>query len=173
MTIENPVEIKKEIVTFYENLYAESEEWRPHLEMENCPRISVGDNSMMEAPFEPHEILESIKACAGDKAPGPDGFSMEFFKQCWDIINVDLVAAIQNFHEKCFFEKSLNATFIALIPKKVGAEELKDFRPISLIGGVYKIITKLLAERLKKVIQGIVDRQQMAFIKGRQIMMLF
>ncbi|XP_059277663.1 uncharacterized protein LOC132031768 [Lycium ferocissimum] len=64
----------------------------------------------------------------------------------------------------------LNATFVALIPKKARAIELNDFRPISLIGGVYKIIAKLLAERLKKVIHKLVDRQQMAFIKGRQIM---
>lgn len=53
---------------------------------------------------------------------------MEFFKKYWDIINIDLVATIQNFHEK-----SLNVTFIVLIPKKVGAEELKDFRPLGLI----------------------------------------
>ena len=68
---------------------------------------------------------------------------------------------------KLFYEKSLNATFVVLIPKKVGAEE-NDYRPISLIGGVYKIIANLLTERLKKVIHGC--RQQMAFIKGRQIM---
>jgi len=68
------------------------------------------------------------------------------------------------------FEKSFNATFIALIPKKYGAEELKDFRPISLIGGVYKIIAKLLTERMKTVMGELVDEHQMAFLKGRQIM---
>lgn len=77
---------------------------------------------------------------------------MEFFKQCWDIINEDLVAAIQNFHKK-YFEKSLNATYVALIPNKVETEELKDFKPISLIGGgvggFYKIITKHLAKTQK------------------------
>lgn len=68
------------------------------------------------------------------------------------------------------FEKSFNATFIALIPKKVRAIQLNDFRPISLIGSVYKIIAKLLAERLKNVIHRLVDGHKMAFIKGRQIM---
>ena len=57
-----------------------------------------------------------------------------------------------------------------MIPKEDGAEELIDFRPISLIGRVYKIIAKLLAERLKKVLHRLVDNHQMAFIKGRQIM---
>ena len=64
----------------------------------------------------------------------------------------------------------MNATFVVLIPKKVDAEELKDFRPISLIRGVDKIIAKLLAERLKSVILSLVDRHQMTIIKGRQIM---
>ncbi|WMV19239.1 hypothetical protein MTR67_012624 [Solanum verrucosum] len=70
--------------------------------------------------------------CTGDKALGPDGFSMEFFNLCWDIINVDLVAAIQNFHVKCFFEKSLNATFVALIPKKgfvTAVSHMRSFVP--------------------------------------------
>lgn len=89
-----------------------------------------------------------MKACAGDKAPGPDGYSMAFFIHCWEVVRVEVVATIQNFHEQGFFEKSFNTTFIALIPKKMGAKELKDFRPISLIGSVYKIISKLLTERL-------------------------
>jgi len=64
---------------------------------------------------------------------------------------------IQNFHQNEFFEKSFNATFLALIPKKQGAEEWKDFRPISLIGGVYKIIAKPITERMKKVMGTLVD----------------
>ena len=76
----------------------------------------------------------------------------------------------KTFMRNVFLEKRLNATFVVLIPKKVDAEELKDFRPISLIRGVDKIIAKLLAERLKSVILSLVDRHQMTIIKGRQIM---
>lgn len=117
-----------------------------------------------------HRKYGSVKACSGDKAPGPDGFSMAFFIQCWEIIGADVIAAVQNFFEQGLFEKGFNATFVALIPKRVGAKELKDFRPISLIGSVYKIISKLLADRLKKVVHKLVDGQQMAFIKGRHLM---
>lgn len=73
---------------------------------------------------------------------------------------------IHNFHQKGVFEKTFNATFVAFIPKKPGAVEVKDFRPISLIGGVYKIISKLLTERLKTVIGKLVDEHQ----SGRQIL---
>ena len=68
------------------------------------------------------------------------------------------------------FEKSINATFIALIPKKMGAVEIKDFRPISLVNGVYKIISKVLANRLGVVLGKIITKTQNAFVKGRQIL---
>ena len=68
------------------------------------------------------------------------------------------------------FEKSLNTTFVALIPKKVGAVEIKDFRPISLVSGVYKIILKVLACGLNSVLGKLVTHTQNAFILGRQIL---
>lgn len=121
--IEDPEEIKREIVSFYENLYIEHEEWRPQLEMINCPKITERENHMLEASFEPQEIQEGINACTGDKAPGLDGYTMEFFKQCWDIIKVELVATIQNFHKRSYFEKKLQFYFCGLNTKKVGAIE--------------------------------------------------
>jgi hypothetical protein len=68
------------------------------------------------------------------------------------------------------FEKSLNATFIALIPKKTGAIDLKDFHPISLASGVYKIIAKVLANRLKRVVKKIISKPRNAFVRGRKIL---
>lgn len=86
-------------------------------------------------------------AFVGQKAPGPDGFSMAFFIHYWEVIKVEVMAVIQNFYDQGYFEKSFNATFIALIPKKVSASKLKYFRPIGLIGSICKIISKLLTER--------------------------
>ena len=64
----------------------------------------------------------------------------------------------------------MNATFITLIPKKKGAKELRDFRPISLIGSIYKLFAKVLTERMKGVMAKLMDSRQMAFIQGRHIM---
>ena len=111
-----------------------------------------------------------VKDFEGDKAPGPDGFPMAFFQACWDVIKLDLMEVFQFFFERGQFEKSLNATFISLIPKKSDAVEVKDFRPISLIGGVYKIIAKVLANRLKEVIGDVISESQNAFVKNRQIL---
>jgi hypothetical protein len=66
--------------------------------------------------------------------------------------------------------KSINSTFISLIPKVHGAKEIKDFHPISLVGGVYKIIAKVLANRMRRVMGRIISKPQNAFVKGRQIL---
>ena len=73
-------------------------------------------------------------------------------------------------HDQSSFLKSLNTTFLILIPKKGGAEDLGDFRPISLLGGLYKLMDKVLANRLKKVIGKVVSPDQNAFVMGRQIL---
>lgn len=65
------------------------------------------------------------------------------------------------------FEKSLNATFLSLIPKKVGAIDIKDFGPISLVGGVYQIISEVLAIKLKTILEKVTSRSQYVFIRGR------
>nr|XP_009762741.1 PREDICTED: uncharacterized protein LOC104214730 [Nicotiana sylvestris] len=142
-----------------------------HRKFNNIAQLIVEVESLQNPEdIKREEIWDSVKACAGDKAPGPDGFTMAFFTTCWEVVKKDVVAVVQIFYEQGIFEKSLNATFVALIPKKLGAKELRDFRPISLIGSIYKIISKLLTERLKKVVNKLVDSQQMAFIRGRQIM---
>ena len=73
-------------------------------------------------------------------------------------------------HTHCKFEKSLDASFIALIPKKQNASNIRDFRPISLIGTVYKLLAKVLANRLRMVLDGLISESQNAFVGGRKIL---
>nr|GEY86829.1 RNA-directed DNA polymerase, eukaryota, reverse transcriptase zinc-binding domain protein [Tanacetum cinerariifolium] len=91
--------------------------------------------------------------------------------QCyWDIIGSDFCAAVDWFFVSGSFPRGCNASFIALIPKVTDAKFVTDFRPISLIGCVYKVITKILANRLSLVISDLVSNTQSAFIKNRQIL---
>ncbi|RVW27976.1 hypothetical protein CK203_094127 [Vitis vinifera] len=82
----------------------------------------------------------------------------------------DILEMFKEFHEYSSFLKSLNNTFLVLIPKKSGAEDLGDFRSISLLGGLYKLLAKVLAIRLKKVVGKVVSTSQNAFVMGRQIL---
>jgi hypothetical protein len=82
----------------------------------------------------------------------------------------DFMGALHDFHASSKFEKSLNATFIALNSKKPRAIDLKDFNPISLVCGVYKIIAIVLANRLRRVVEKIVSKPHNTFVKVRQIL---
>ena len=126
------------IEQFFMNLYSEQQVQHPFSDILAFPRISRDNVDWLEKPFEESEVLEVIKEFNGDKSPGPDGFSMAFFQSCWGILKSNIMVVFHHFHVTGEFEKSLNATFIALIPKKAIAVEIKDFRPISLVGGVYK-----------------------------------
>ena len=95
---------------------------------------------------------------------------MAFFQACWGILKTDLMAVFHHFFAKGQFEKSLNATFITLIPKKNEAIEVKDSRSINLVWGVYKIIAKVLADRLRTVMEDIILASQNAFVRNRQIL---
>jgi hypothetical protein len=132
--------------------------------------IDVDECLWLEHVFEELEVWEVVWEMNGDKALGPYGFSMALFQKCWAVLKQDIIAVFSEFHNSCEFERSLNATFVSLIPKKADAVEVKDFRPISLVGGVYKMISKVLANRLKSVLGKLISSSQNAFIGGRQIL---
>jgi hypothetical protein len=138
--------------------------------MESVSSIDEGERAWMKREFAEEEVWEVVRKMKGDKAPGLDGFLMAFFQKCWEVIKKDMMAVFKEFHEIGKFEKSLNATFMVLIPKKAGAMEIKDFRPTSLVSGVYKIISKVLTSRLISVMGKLVSQMQSAFVLGRQIL---
>jgi hypothetical protein len=86
------------------------------------------------------------------------------------VVKGDFMAVFAEFHARGKFVKSINSTFISLIPKVHEAKEIKDFHPISLVGGIYKIIAKVLANRMRKVMDKIISKPQNVFVKGRQVL---
>uniref|UniRef100_A0A2N9HC79 Reverse transcriptase domain-containing protein n=1 Tax=Fagus sylvatica TaxID=28930 RepID=A0A2N9HC79_FAGSY len=161
--------IKAEISGFYQQLYIEDTTCRPLLDGLAFSPISPAEASWLERPFEEEEIFKVISNMNGDKAPDPDGFPMSFYYACWPILRSDVLAVFSEFHEYGSFVRSLNATFLSLIPKKANAVEVKDYRPISLVGSVYKILAKVLANRLSMVLAVVISPSQNAFIQGCQI----
>ena len=80
------------------------------------------------------------------------------------------MAFFDHFHRSSEFERSLNASFLSLIPKKNNTLNIKDFRPISLVGNVYKLLSKVLANKLRQVIDNLISESQNSFVGGRQIL---
>ncbi|GLT87684.1 hypothetical protein SLE2022_057510 [Rubroshorea leprosula] len=167
--VEEPDMVKKEVVNFFRNLFQEEHWNRPKPTNLLFKRISDEQRLWLERPFSDEEIEEGLKSCAGSKAPGPDGYNFNFLKLFWNCIKEDFVNFFREFHQHSRLVKGLNSSFLALIPKKLSPRELKDFRPISLIGCMYKLLAKVLANRLKVVMPEIIGEAQSTFVGGRQL----
>ncbi|GKV46638.1 hypothetical protein SLEP1_g53612 [Rubroshorea leprosula] len=167
--VEEPDMVKTEVFNFFRNMFQEEHWNRPKPTNLVFKRISDEQRLWLERPFSDEEIEEGLKSCAGGKAPGPDGYNFNFLKLFWNCIKEDFVNFFREFHQHSRLVKGLNSSFLALIPKKLSTRELKDFRPISLIGCMYKLLAKVLANRLKVVMPEIIGEAQSAFVGGRQL----
>ena len=128
------------------------------------------DLSALEAPFLMKELKSAVFDLPMEKAPGPDGFISLFFRRCWDTISGDLLAAMTQLAEQGDGgARLLNSANIVLIPKKSDAERVNDFRPISIIHSVSKIMSKMMASRIAPLLPDLVSATQSAFIKKRCI----
>ena len=115
-------------------------------------------------------MKQEVWGCDSYKSPGPDGVSFGFIKEFWNLLKDDLSRFMVEFHRNGKLTKGLNYTFIALIPKVNSLQRLNDFGPISLVGSLYKILVKVLANRLRLVIGSVVSESQSAFVKMKQIL---
>ncbi|GJT95771.1 RNA-directed DNA polymerase, eukaryota [Tanacetum coccineum] len=133
-------------------------------------RLSNDQVSELEAPISNDDIRTAVWGCGVDKSPGPDGFTFEFFRKFWTVIGPDFCIAVKWFFEHGGFAIGCNSSFVTLIPKVLDPKTVSDFRPISLIGSLYKVVTKILATRLSLVISDLISDVQTAFLPNRQIL---
>jgi hypothetical protein len=115
------------------------------------------------------DIKAAVFEMNGDGAPGPDGFGGHFYQTFWDIIENDVVASVQSFFLTGKLSPNLNSNIIILIPKSPDADAIENFRPIALANFQFKIITKILADRLSLIAPKIISDHQRGFIPGRNI----
>lgn len=114
---EGVLEVKGCIKRYFEESYKEDIDNHLVLTGIDFKEFPVGDNVMLEKPFSLEELKETIWDCAGDKTPGLNGFSLEFFKQGWDFLKEDLMNFLNEFFVSDKLPKALTASFIAIFPK--------------------------------------------------------
>lgn len=131
--------------------------------------ISDEENSLITSIPTPSEIKKVLFSFASLKSPGPDGLPPLFYKIFWKTTSHAVISAVQHFFKNDHLLSALNHTFIALIPKKSTASKIEHYRPISLCNVTYKIISKILANRLKPFLEKFISPFQMAFVNGRNI----
>lgn len=175
--ISDRTEIQETILSFYENIFqtdqyngngASWEEARDLIGL--LPRITNQHQAeSLQEKFSNQEMSEAVMQMAPLKAPGPDGILAIFYQRHWETMGHDVMAAVQYFFffDKGYIMREWNTTLICLIPKVDKLEEAGQFMPISLCNVIYKIISKMLVNHLKPIIQELVSPFQNAFIPDR------
>lgn len=167
--IEDYSMIETEVTIYFEKLFTEPNP--SELPCQNWPGRTLTDaqGHTLSQLVTKQEIKEALFSINSNSAPGPDGYTAVFFKDNWVTIENDFTEAIEYFFKQQFMYYHINATSISLIPKTENPTKMKDFRPISFCNVTYKVITKILANRLKPLLPSLISDNQSAFVKGRTI----
>ena len=115
------------------------------------------------------EIKDVVFSLNGDGAPGPDGFGGHFYQTFWDIVGVNVVNSVQEYFLDGRLPSNINSNMIVLIPKIPGSKSMGDYRPIALANFQFKIVTKIVADRLASITSRIISIEQQGFIWDRNI----
>ncbi|GJY42770.1 RNA-directed DNA polymerase, eukaryota [Tanacetum coccineum] len=167
--VTDPILVTSHIFNFHKCKFQNNVTNRPRFTSNMFKKLTSLEVTLLDAPFTNVEIKEAVWNCGGEKAPGPDGFTFKFKNFYGDTVGNDFIDMVKHFERNGSIPKGCNSSFIALVPKIQDPLHLNDFRSISLIGCQYKVIAKVLANRLLKVINSIVSEVQTAYIQGRQI----
>jgi hypothetical protein len=132
-------------------------------------KVTPEMNSNMLKEFTTNEIVIALGQMQPLKALGQDGFDVCFFQKHWSIIEDNVQTTIMKFLNNGIFDPSINFTYLALIPKSDQANFVCDYLPISLCNVLYKLIAKVLANKLKHVLPTVISQQQSILLPGRLI----
>jgi hypothetical protein len=168
--VEGTATLKPIILDYFSNLFT-SKVHQVDLEFLDKiqPKVTPLMNDGLLAPFTAEEVKKAAFAIGDLKAPGPDSLHAIFYKRFWSICGESITSEILQALHTGVIPDGWNDTMIVLIPKVDNLESVTQYRPISLCNVIYKIISKLLASRLKLILPDVISPMQSAFVPGRLI----
>jgi hypothetical protein len=137
---------------------------------EDINQVAEEENGLLTRPFTLEEVREAVFQMEHNKAPGPEGFLIEFYQACWDIIKDDLMVMFVEFHKGNLPLFILNFGTVILLPKCRESTHIKQYRPICLLNISFNFFTKVATNRISQVAQKVISHSQIPFIPGRNIM---
>uniref|UniRef100_A0A670I4H7 Reverse transcriptase domain-containing protein n=1 Tax=Podarcis muralis TaxID=64176 RepID=A0A670I4H7_PODMU len=173
--INKPKEIRRAFLDFYGGLFRNTEknkirEIERYLISKNTNKIPAVDKEKLNAPIEAEEIKAIITDLKNGKAPGPDGFTSRYYKEMESALLNPLQEVMNNILKEREIPETWKEALITLIPKQDSdLEQIKNYRPISLLNVDYKIFAGVLARRFKAILVKIIHRDQAGFLPGRQM----
>ncbi|GAU48947.1 hypothetical protein TSUD_285360 [Trifolium subterraneum] len=164
-------EVSAHVVDHFSSLFNDSAPFVDNGLVEEVIPCLVTDrfNNMLTILPSHDEIKSVVFGLNNDSAPGPNGFGAVFFQTYWDIIKQDVISAVLQFSTTGWLSPNFNANILVLIPKITNAESVNQYRPIVIANFKFKLISKILANRLAPLMPAITSIQQRDFIKGRSI----
>jgi hypothetical protein len=172
--IQQHTDIEKEMLSYYKNLLSEPPVDRSHaIEtiLKNIPKdFTKENNEALMRLITQEEVDQSLRDTPIGKALGLDRFTLDFFHHCWSIIRTNVWEIIEDSRRSGQVLQALNATFLTLIPKENHTTSPLYFWPISLYNVIYKLLTKIIATRLKPILPFIILQEQSGYVEGRQIL---
>jgi ribonuclease HI len=164
-------QISEHIVNYYKNLFSTNIVLQEQLLADEViPNLITNEvNSLLTALPSHQEIKAAVFALNKDSAPGPDGFSAYFYQYFWDIVHVDVSNAVLEFFTSGWILPGFNSNIIALLPKSENASTIDQFRPIAMANFKFKIISKIIADRLASILPSLISEEQRGFVHDRNI----
>ncbi|XP_019435508.1 PREDICTED: uncharacterized protein LOC109342010 [Lupinus angustifolius] len=167
----NQDDIDNHIIGYYKDFFASPNDTHPNnlIQAVIPSLVNQEKNSMLTEIPSNEEIKKAVFDLNGEGAPSPDGFGGCFYQAFWDIIDIQVCNAVKQFFHQSWLLPNLNSNNVILIPKTPGADRIDEFRSIALANFQFKIITKVIADRLATITSRIISPQQKGFIKDRKI----
>lgn len=170
-TFTNTQQISTHIINYYKSLFCSNFVLQEqHIVEEVIPNIITDEiNDLLTILPSIQEVKAVVFSLNKESAPGPDGFGEFFFQTYWSIVHQDVMKAVLEFFTKGWILPGYNSNTIALIPKIPNATSIDQYRPIAMANFKFKIITKIIADRLSQLMPVLISKEQKGFIHGRNI----
>ena len=169
-------ELEEHILRYYEQLYTQDNEVELNQEArEDCfqyikQTVTKEHNTELLRPLTLDEVTEAMKQLPAGKAPGVDSIPSEFYQEMWEDIESDVFNFVSESMDHCLLEEELNISKIALLPKSEDRLRIQNYRPISLLNTMYKIVAKVYANRMKPLLHNWILPSQTGFVPNRCIL---
>nr|CAD1842710.1 unnamed protein product [Ananas comosus var. bracteatus] len=165
-TLSSPELIAEHLFSFFRNQLGVQQVFSVNINLQAIYTDEHVDLSSLHAPFTLSKVRTAVFSSAPEKAPRPDGLPMVFYQRFWNLIKDDIMGVFNTFYNGTTNLDRVNTGWLCLIPKKKEALSTNNFRPISLVHSVAKLISKVLASRLQIFLGGLINPHQAAFIKA-------
>ena len=165
-------EIRREAVSFYSGLYRSEYRENEQLFTSLCdglPKIAAEENPDLGEPLTMRELCTALQSMKEGKAPGIDGLTVDFYKAFWEELGEDFLSVVNESFKEKTLPYSCRRAVITLLPKKGDLQDIKNWRPVSLLCTDYKILSKALANRLREVLEQVIHQDQTYCVPGRSI----